>query len=667
MPHIKKFIYNHKLLSVILAALSTVAVLTVFVNYDFLKDEPQKSINVTEQGGIYDLTDIDSLEQTVIKLAPGAAYYPNIYLTPENFDTAISESTEYFEEIRADYLSQRFVLKVPENKDVYSITLKLSGRHAMRVYANGKLAAQTGQAGTTKQETEVWENNITFHGSAVNGEIDILLNSAQFYHAKRGASLAELSLSKNETDPFFFGRIKGIAIMGAFLCAAVLLLGVYLMLSHTRATLYFAAACIVMALRECLQSQAWIYFPISGRLSFMLEYLSVVLLTIFLTLYLTQYTSGKFLQVVQYTAIIGSCIYGVCVLFGDSLFYTSVLKYYQFLLVACIIPGITVLFLKMRKPIKEQMTAIYGIAVFYISALYDILMYSDIFGDGPNVPISEIAMLIFVVAQAVSLFQMNSRVLAEAKEAEQKLEAEKIALESLNRLKTEFLGNVSHELKTPLTVMSGYAQTTRQLAQNSNVPECGEVSRRMTLISSEAERLSLMVGQILDVTRMEEGRMVMEPVRCYVDEIIHTAVETHYPILNKNRNRLDIRIESGLPAVYADPARISQVVVNLISNAVRFTSDGVITISAKNENDKILVSVSDTGAGIAEEQLSHVFERYNKKQKSGGQDTGTGLGLYICKHIVEQHCGEIRIESEKGRGTSVFFTLPACETNTVSC
>ncbi|WP_312815212.1 hypothetical protein [Sedimentibacter sp.] len=203
MPHIKKFIYNHKLLSVISAALLTVAVLTVLVNFNFLKNEPQKSINVTEQDGIYDLTDISSLEQTIIKLAPGAAYYPNIYLTPENFDTAISESTEHFEEIRADYLSQRFVLKVPENNDVYSITFNLSGRHAMKVYANGKLAAQTGQAGTTKQETEVWENNITFHGSAINGEIDILLNSAQFYHAKRGASLAELSLSKNETDPFF--------------------------------------------------------------------------------------------------------------------------------------------------------------------------------------------------------------------------------------------------------------------------------------------------------------------------------------------------------------------------------------------------------------------------------------------------------------------------------
>lgn len=657
--HIKNIIYNHKLLSIVLVAFLTTAALTSMPW--FTGEAALNSVVISEKNGIYDLTGITSLETSIIRLAPSSIYYPNTYLTSENANAAVPESVDRFEEIRAEYLSQRFVLKLPDNSDTYTLTFTLSGRHAMRVSVNGRFTAQTGQPGTTKQDTEVWENNITFHAAAVNGEMDIILNSAQFYHAKHGASLGELSLSKNGTvpDPFFLVQIKGTAVMGAFLCAAVLLLGIYLMLSRTRATLYFALGCVVMALRECLQSQAWIYFSIPGNLSFMLEYLSVVMLSVFLSLYLGQYAIGKFLRVVQYTAIIGSCVYGVCVLFGDSIFYTSVLKYYQLLLVMCIVPGIAVLFWKMRNPIKEQAAAMFGIAVFFLAALYDIVMYSDLFGDWTNTPISETAMLVFVLAQTVSLFQMNNRVLGEAKEAEQKMEAKKTALESLNRLKTEFLGNVSHELKTPLTVMSGYAQTTKQLAERPDTLDRGEVSRRMTLISSEAERLSLMVGQILDVTRMEEGRMVMEPVRCYTDEIIHAAIETHYPILNKNRNRLDIRIESGLPTVYADPARISQVIVNLISNAVRFTADGVITISASKENDKILIHVADTGIGIATERLPHIFERYGKKQKSsGGQDTGTGLGLYICKHIVEQHGGKIWIESQEGHGTNLFFTVP---------
>lgn len=661
VPRIKNIIYKHKLLSIIFAAFFTTAILLALVSKPWFPGDYPKSITVTEQNGIYDLSGMIDLEKTVIKLAPSATYYPNLYLMPSNENTTVSISVDQFDKIHSEYLSQHFVLKLPANSDTYSMTFRVSGRHALRVYVNGEFIAQTGQPGTTKQDTVLWDNNITFHAAAVNGKMDIILHSAQFYHAKHGASLGELSLSKTETisDPFFFVRMKGFAVMGAFLCAAVLLLGIYLMLSRTRATLYFALACVVMALRECLQSHAWIYFDIPGNLSFLLEYLSVVLLTIFLSLYLGQYASGKFLRVVQYTAIIGSCLYGVCVLFGDSIFYTGVLKYYQLLLVLCIVPGIAVLFWKMRNPIKEQAAAMYGIAVFYLAALSDIVMYSDVLGDHINRPVSETAMLVFVFAQTVSLFQMNNRVLGEVKEAEQKLEAEKTALEDLNRLKTEFLGNVSHELKTPLTVMSGYAQTTRQLAGQPETLDKGEVSRRMSLISSEAERLSLMVGQVLDVTRMEEGRMVMEPVRCFVDEIIHAAIETHYPILNKNRNRLDIRIEGGLPAVFADPARISQVIVNLISNAVRFTADGVITISVRKEEDKVLINVADTGVGIASERITNIFERYNKKQKSGvGQDTGTGLGLYICKHIVEHHGGEIWIESEKEVGTSVCFTLP---------
>jgi signal transduction histidine kinase len=656
-------IQKHKLPFILLAAFLTLAALTALVRlaWAWFAGAEYPSITVTEQNGVYDLTGITDLDKTVIRLVPGKLYYPGAYLTPENVDTAAPESVERYAELPADYLSQRFVLTLPENNAVYSLTFTLSGRHAMRIYVNGSLTAKTGEPGTTKQTTEVWENNISFNASAVNGKMEIILHSAQFYHAKRGASLAGLSLSKGRTtsDPFAFNRIKGMAVAGALLCAAVLLLGIYLLLSHTRVTLYFALACVVMSLRECLQSQAWTYFPISGKLSFMLEYLSVVLLTVFLSLYLEQYAKSRFLRGVQYTAIAGSCVYGICILFGDSIFYTSVLVYYQILLVLCIVPGIAGLFWNMRCPAKEQAAAIYGIAVFFLAALSDILMYSDIFGDGPNVPISEMAMLIFVLAQTVSLFLMNNRLLAEARQAEEKLETEKNALETLNRMKTEFLGNVSHELKTPLTVMSGYAQTTKLLAQQPGMLDDAEVSRRMTLISSEAERLSLMVGQILDVTRMEEGRMVLEPVRCYVDEIIHTAVETHYPILNKNQNRLDIRIESEIPAVHADPVRISQVIVNLISNAVRFTANGLITVSARREGPNIAVCVEDTGTGINPQQLPRIFERYSPKKKSGGsQDTGTGLGLFICKHIVEQHGGAIWIKSEEGRGTSVFFTLP---------
>ncbi len=254
-------------------------------------------------------------------------------------------------------------------------------------------------------------------------------------------------------------------------------------------------------------------------------------------------------------------------------------------------------------------------------------------------------------------FRLYGRQNKELEAARKKLAEDNAALEKINQLKAEFLANVSHELKTPLTVVSGYAQTAANQLKSSGSTEA-LVADKMVLISAEAERMALMVSQILDVTRIEENRMTVDIRPCNLDEVIYTAVQTHYPILNKNENLLDIKIEEALSPVLADAARISQVLVNLISNAIRYTSRGVITLTAKKLDDAFVsVSVSDTGCGIRPEMREHLFERY-ASSSGKGSGTGTGLGLFICKHIVQEHGGSIFVDSEPLKGTRVTFTLP---------
>ncbi|MGE4354582.1 MAG: ATP-binding protein [Oscillospiraceae bacterium] len=647
---------ENKVAIILFLAVMTTAALMLLVRLPGFGTQTDTA-TVPEQDGVYDLTDIDDLAETAITLNFGSTYYPNVLLTPETAETAVPESTNRYDAIRADYLSQRFIVELPDADKVYALTFKLSGRHAMRAYVNGVLVGQSGRLGITKQDTEVWENNLTCYASPTDGKMDVILQSAQFYHFRSGAHLASLRIQEAagySNRPT--GEAKGFFMMGSLLCAAVLLLCIFLLLRRTLATLYFALACLAMALRVCIQSQAWTFFPfISGNLSFMLEYLSVVLLTVFLSLYLGQYITTKVLRAIRYTAIIGSVIYGLLVLFADSVFYTFVLHYYQALLVICIVPGVVGLFWTMRQPTWEQFAALYGIAVFYLAAVSDIIMYSDVFGEPhKNAPVSEAAMLVFVLAQTVSLFLMNHRVIAETRESERRLAAEKEALEELNRLKTEFLANVSHELKTPLTVVSGYAQVARsQLSGQENEA----VREKMSLISSEADRLALMVGQILDVTRIEEGRMVLEKRLCHIDELIYQAVGTYFPIMNKNENHLAIRADHDLPEVDIDPRRITQVLVNLIANAVRHTIHGMITIAAEQRGNFVEVSVADTGTGIAPDALLKLFTRFYS-QSTGIGKTGTGLGLYISKNFVEEHGGKIRAESVLGEGTKITFSLP---------
>ena len=226
-------------------------------------------------------------------------------------------------------------------------------------------------------------------------------------------------------------------------------------------------------------------------------------------------------------------------------------------------------------------------------------------------------------------------------------------LVKVNEMKTAFLSDASHELKTPLAAMSGYAQNAEMELLNGD--NTASVQEKLKRISSEANRMALMVTQILDATRIEEGRMVLELSSCDIDQLVRETVETYFAVLNKNNNRLALRIPLELPTVEADTSRLKRVFVNLISNALKHTYNGTILVKAEEEEGFIKVTVKDTGRGISPEDMPHIWERYYKGKHS---ETGTGLGLFICKFIIESHGGKIWAESELGKGTEFIFTLP---------
>ncbi|MEA4921152.1 MAG: HAMP domain-containing sensor histidine kinase [Clostridiaceae bacterium] len=270
----------------------------------------------------------------------------------------------------------------------------------------------------------------------------------------------------------------------------------------------------------------------------------------------------------------------------------------------------------------------------------------------------------FVVSVALGAamylhFKLYNEQQRELEQAREKLTEENAALERVNQLKSEFLANISHELRTPLTVVSGYAQSAKSAL--SEQPQEDSVAEMMTLITSEAERMSLMVGQILDVTRIDENSMVLALSECSLTEVIQKTLFTYYPILNKNNNKLALKLPENLSKVWADGDRISRVLVNLIANAIRHTRQGMIIVSAAERGDFIEIAVADNGEGISPERIPLLFERYKSRDSANTplrRGTGTGLGLFICKHIVDAHGGKIWIKSREGEGTTVYFTLP---------
>jgi signal transduction histidine kinase len=243
--------------------------------------------------------------------------------------------------------------------------------------------------------------------------------------------------------------------------------------------------------------------------------------------------------------------------------------------------------------------------------------------------------------------------LKDMERARQELERAYEELKALDQMKDEFLEMMSHELKTPLTSMSSFVQ----LFLDGKLGELREQQRAgLGIISEDVKRLEGSVDKIMDISRLKSG--VIKPVikNLRLQEVIQSAVESLKP-LAENRQIKITKKTTKLPMVRADRMLLYKVVLNLVDNAIKFTpQNGEVSIETEVEDSHVIVKVKDTGIGISEESMHHLFTKFFQVDHS---TPGPGLGLSICKVIVEAHGGKIWVESQLGRGSTFSFTLPA--------
>jgi signal transduction histidine kinase len=300
-------------------------------------------------------------------------------------------------------------------------------------------------------------------------------------------------------------------------------------------------------------------------------------------------------------------------------------------------------------------------------------------GDGP---------LLFTVGNLIAGAVDNARLYAEIEAHNRELErrvdqrtqelarataeaqAARAVAETASQTKSAFLTNVSHELRTPLTSVVGFSKIIgRRLdelvfpAVESEDPKVQramrQVGENLDIISTEGERLTAMINDVLDLAKIESGRMEWRRVPVQIEEIMLRASAATSSLISHAGLTLVTDIEPELPAIIGDRDRLIQVVINLISNAVKFTPSGTVTGSARREGDAIVMSIADTGVGIAPEDQETVFEQFRQAGDTlTDKPRGTGLGLPICREIVEHHGGRIWVESRVGVGSRFSFTLP---------
>ncbi len=226
-------------------------------------------------------------------------------------------------------------------------------------------------------------------------------------------------------------------------------------------------------------------------------------------------------------------------------------------------------------------------------------------------------------------------------------------LEEMERMRNEFLAMVSHELRGPLTAIKGASATVL----NTSTPfDPIETRRFFRIIDEQTDLLSELVSNLLDVTKIEAGALVVTPKRAEVKDLFDEAVRTF--LRSGTRHHLEVEVAPNLPATAGDPQRVTQVLGNLLSNAAKYSpADSTITLTAKWEEPYLVISVVDEGSGIESDQLPKLFRKFSRVGKEDLE--GHGLGLAICKGIIEAHGGRIWAESRgRGHGTRFTFTIP---------
>jgi signal transduction histidine kinase len=239
------------------------------------------------------------------------------------------------------------------------------------------------------------------------------------------------------------------------------------------------------------------------------------------------------------------------------------------------------------------------------------------------------------------------------------LEAQNQELERASLAKTQILSTATHELKTPLTSIVGYVD--RMLLQQNTVGELNEKQQRyMETVQKNAHRLKALVDDLLDVSRIEGGTLELKLVDMDVQQEVEEVVQSMQNQVRDKQSQIVLRFPPGLGAIQGDRLRFSQVITNLLSNAVKYSPLGAtVTVTAHEVGNGITVEVADTGMGISLADQAKLFTKFFRVDNSTTrQESGTGLGLYLTRHLVEAHGGSIRVESEEGKGTTVSFTWP---------
>lgn len=661
MKNFKLVIYRVTLLIMLLIV--SLALLGAFIN----KNREELNKRPVAKSGVLDLRDWNFKKQGIVKLDGQWEFYYKQLLTPEDFKveqkakkTGLINIPGSFKNYKfgneklnsQGYATYRLKVIANDSEDLYAIKTQFI-QAAHKLWVNDRIVVQCGEVGKTKNETD--GKLATRLGSFYNNtnEFEIVLQSSNFQYGVpeidsillgSESQISEERAKKVGFDLFLFGITLAAAIYNFIL---------YIRRKKDKAPLYFAVVCVLICLRTLLVGERLIYwvFPnmsyvINVKLLLWTFFLYIPILILFMSNFYTELINEK---VVKFSKILGIA-YFLLILILPPVYYINLILPVEIISDLMILYIVSkMLYMHIIKKSNNEIVIV-AMIIFLGTRINDILYEYSVIDTGSYAPIG---ILIFIFAQSYVASDKFSMAFSKIEEMTERLK-------SVDKMKDDFFAATSHELKAPLDGIVGLSKSLI----DCNSKQLGNDEREtLILIKNSAKRLSNLVNDILDFSKIKSNdiNLIMKPVD--IRQLINMVTKSFKSFMSNKSVEILNKVEESIPYVYGDENRIQQILYNLIGNAVKFTNEGQIEISAGEKGDYVFVTIKDTGIGIGESDIYKIFQPYNQVDGINNQYHGSGLGLYVTKKLVQLHGGELEVKSTLGEGSKFTFNLPKLSMN----
>ncbi len=631
--------------------------------------------------GVLDLSGWNLERDGIIKLDGEWEFYWKQLLKPGDFETGtVPPQTGFFTmpkswngyELKGQQLSgdgyATFRLKVITKDPQGSYAFKiLEQSTAYSLWVDDTLLTSVGKVGVNKESMIPQYLPQIVNFQTHKSSFYVVLQVSNFFHYKGGFWFSsELGtahqIHKKRHKLLSFETL----LVGVLLIMGIYHFGLFYSRRNDRSTLYFGFFCLVLMVRILFTGERFstvMFADLSWEFGVKIEYLSFFLpMPIFFGFVRVLYpkeTSTKLF----WLAIVFCSLFSLVTIFSPASISSHTIFPYVLVMFSFLLYGLYVLFLALFRKREGAALFIGGFFILFLTTVHDFLFQIEVIQTGN---LFAVGMFVFILAQSLILSSRFSKAFNLVEIQSEELQAndvilkeQNVALSKVDKLKDEFLANTSHELRTPLHGILGITQSLLEEIHGRISPK---IRSNLSIVELSVRRLATLVDDILDFSRLKNRDIQLQMGPVHLKSLSELVIEICRPLLREKPIKLQHQIADTFPLFMGDENRIQQILFNLISNAIKFTSSGEINVSAAVKEGKVQITVSDSGMGISEDQFGQIFIPFEQPvRQSIGSQSGTGIGLSISKHIVELHGGEIWLTSEVGKGSSFHFTLPMSE------